>query len=823
MNWSRDSLFRLATGVAVACGVMISPLPAQEAPSDPPSDSTPAEGATTPDTDVTSEDAPVEALGDQIRLPDQQWDVPFEEHQPLKPVTEEQQKRRDALARFMAGRMQQQRREYDEALESYLQATELDPGSIAPYKAALPILLQRGRIDDAEELMLTAAEHNEQGYALLTALATVLASQQKVEDAISLMQRALEVPTLEDDSAISVVLHRNLGLFYKLNQQFDLAADQCEIAMNALLSEELSEEEKKEVLQNPGEMYDEFGEIFLQAERPEIALKAFDEASKYREAKPGLHSYNLAMVFDKQGQMEKALEELQKYFDAELQTRGRAAYDLLKNLLAKLEREDELLQRLKEMREQDPHNDVLRFYLADMLLDQGQVDEAQTLYLNGRDDVSDRWAVVGMISVARQQGDVAALLKYLTKAFTLGLQVDDEAVLAQLAPELQQLVERYNNAVEALREDEETFTKLTDHARGLAKQDEPKIEFVQAYLLGKLALDMERTQDAIDFYELAISMRNNPPAQLYTELGGYLIDAKEYEKAIEVLEEAANHPATAVQQNRWMFLYYLTFAREFHGDTERALEAIREAKSMRPQPRFEYQEAWVFYHAHRWDEAIEHYQAIIDKYDPDGDLFYPQDEKLIADCMFVLSNIQVEQGNLQQGIDILERVLEKFPENPQANNDLGYLLADNHLQLERAKTLIEKALEGEPENSAYLDSMGWVLYRLEDYEGAVEYLQKAADGTGGKDSTVVDHLGDALIKLGRTDDARAQWEKALEIEKDKKAPDEEMLSKLKQKLGGEASDDDASDSDSGTTDNVPENTDRTASRPDDESSDSAND
>ena len=61
----------------------------------------------------------------------------------------------------------------------------------------------------------------------------------------------------------------------------------------------------------------------MKAKRPEMALRAYEEASKHREAKPGLHSFNLATVFQQTGKPKEALQELQKYFDAQLQSRGR--------------------------------------------------------------------------------------------------------------------------------------------------------------------------------------------------------------------------------------------------------------------------------------------------------------------------------------------------------------------------------------------------------------------------------------------------------------------------------------------------------------------
>ena len=73
--------------------------------------------------------------------------------------------------------------------------------------------------------------------------------------------------------------------------------------------------------------------------------------------------------------------------------------------------------------------------------------------------------------------------------------------------------------------------------------------------------------------------------------------------------------------------------------------------------------------------------------------------------------------------------------------------------------MIRKAVAAEPNNAAYRDSLGWVLYRLGRYPEAVAELEKAAAGKD-PDATVLDHLGDAQQKLGQAEKARQTWRRA---------------------------------------------------------------
>ena len=107
--------------------------------------------------------------------------------------------------------------------------------------------------------------------------------------------------------------------------------------------------------------------------------------------------------------------------------------------------------------------------------------------------------------------------------------------------------------------------------------------------------------------------------------------------------------------------------------------------------------------------------------------------------------------------------LELSPNEPYLLNYLGYSWADQGIKLERALTLIERAVELEPQSGAIVDSLGWALYRMGDYDGAVEKLERAAE-LEPLDPTVNDHLGDAYWRVGRRNEASFQWRRALDLD-----------------------------------------------------------
>jgi len=149
----------------------------------------------------------------------------------------------------------------------------------------------------------------------------------------------------------------------------------------------------------------------------------------------------------------------------------------------------------------------------------------------------------------------------------------------------------------------------------------------------------------------------------------------------------------------------------------------------------------------------------------------------------MLSAVLVESGDNLEAERVLEELYAEMPDDPGVNNDLGYLYADHGKKLEQALEMIELAVEAEPDNRAYLDSLGWVLYRLERYEEALEPLEKANSDPDFRDATLLEHLGDVYKALDRNEEALEMWQKALTTEEESDQPNPEVLERLRQRVG----------------------------------------
>ncbi len=131
---------------------------------------------------------------------------------------------------------------------------------------------------------------------------------------------------------------------------------------------------------------------------------------------------------------------------------------------------------------------------------------------------------------------------------------------------------------------------------------------------------------------------------------------------------------------------------------------------------------------------------------------------------FQLGATSERAGDFAQAEKYFEKCLALSPNDDEAQNYLGFMLADHGEKLDRARQLIERALKARPTNAAYLDSMGWVMFRLNQPKEALGFLLDAVKNSEEEDATIYDHLGDVYAALNESDKAREAWTKSLKLE-----------------------------------------------------------
>ncbi len=228
--------------------------------------------------------------------------------------------------------------------------------------------------------------------------------------------------------------------------------------------------------------------------------------------------------------------------------------------------------------------------------------------------------------------------------------------------------------------------------------------------------------------------------------------------------------------------YQLAWVLADLGRADDTVRILRDLTRKDPNiPDFELTLAHMLSRFNRNDEAIKVLEGMLKR--------YSDNEEQLSKIRSYLSVAYVNLGNYAKGESELELVLESNPDEPGTNNDLGYLYAEQGKNLEKAETMIRRALQAESENYAYLDSMGWVLFKRGKVREALEVLTKAAElmkpkmeelGRG-DDPTVFEHLGDVYFQLHEIDRAEESWRKAIKAAEETVPPDK-RVAEIKKKL-----------------------------------------
>jgi len=147
--------------------------------------------------------------------------------------------------------------------------------------------------------------------------------------------------------------------------------------------------------------------------------------------------------------------------------------------------------------------------------------------------------------------------------------------------------------------------------------------------------------------------------------------------------------------------------------------------------------------------------------------------RLNEEFYFQIGAAHERTGDLATAESYFEKCLRLAPNSAEAQNYLGYMWAEHGIKLEQARELIEKAVKTEPKNAAYLDSLAWVLFKLNQPKEALKYELKAVELSTEPDATVYEHLGDIYSGLGQPAKASEAWRKSMSLE-----PNDQVRKKL---------------------------------------------
>jgi tetratricopeptide (TPR) repeat protein len=325
--------------------------------------------------------------------------------------------------------------------------------------------------------------------------------------------------------------------------------------------------------------------------------------------------------------------------------------------------------------------------------------------------------------------------------------------------------------------------KLLAVAARMAKESPQPFNRNATLLLGIVAENAKDVETSAAFYRLNANqakalLSERAMAQAYGRLIELYHKNKRFADSEKVCKEflaVEGEEDDAVERLKPMVMRQMVLAVAKQGSVDRALKMVDELVKADPRNWLHRAlKAQVLREGDKHDEAAKLYLDVIERVERDGRLEKEDKQDFLDDYRYALAGIYIDSGNVEKAAEQLKILLDREPTNPTYNNDLGYIWADKGMNLAEAEKLIRKAIEEErklrkklklddEENAAYLDSLGWVLFKQGKAKEAKPHLLSAVKQKEGQSIEIYDHLADVHLALGEKDEAVAVMKKGIEI------------------------------------------------------------
>jgi len=596
------------------------------------------------------------------------------------------------------------------AIEEYKLALDADPGSKYLNSGLAELYLRTGRVRDAvlaaQEILKTEPNnldaHKLLGRVYLQSLGNVQnggPSEKVLQLAIGEYTKIVELQSNDIESRLL------LGQLYTLAHDTPHAEEQFKAAQHI-------DPNSEDVVLNLARLYSDSGDM-TRAIQVLSAVPEDDRTAKM--------DYALGMSYDQLKENKKAIDAYGKAFDME------------------------------------PDNLDAERGLAQALLNDGQLGPALKHFeAISAADPQDAQTYTRISEIERKQGHYEQALATLKKAKALA---SDSLEIGYNEALIEDSLGHYDEAAAALQ----LLVKQTNHPDGQYADAEKNNRSIFLDLLANVYREQNKTDQAVQTYQLMVAMGGDYAERGYQGQVDAYRDAKQYDKATQVAQQAAQ----AMPKDKSV---QLMLAGQL-ADTNKSEEGIKLAKAQLHGDAGDREVhlalAQMYTRLRRWKDASEEIDAAdAISAQKDAQVSKPgaspvavsQDDKIYI--YFLRGALDERQKHYDSAEEQFRKILAIDSSNSMTLNYLGYMLADRGVKLDDALTMVQKAVQQDPQNGAYLDSLGWVYFKMGQYALAEANLRKASERMG-QDPAVHDHLGELYEKTGRLRLAAAQWEQSL--------------------------------------------------------------
>ncbi|HTS11707.1 MAG TPA: tetratricopeptide repeat protein [Candidatus Limnocylindrales bacterium] len=596
-----------------------------------------------------------------------------------------------------------------------------------------------------------------------------------------------------------------------LEQQFEMTG-RADLATQAI------DDYKKALSMAPDSsvVHERLAEIYAKSQHIRDAVTEAQAALKLDSANVDAHRL-LARIYIRSlgdmgaGEVQKEnLDKAIEQFQAIMKLQPSDSYSAL--WLARLYRFEnehgEAEKILRQVLHQEPDNGQALEQLSQLLIDEGRADEAVSLLSQAAADSSnpDLYDLLG--DAYSQQKDYAKAEDSYRKA--VDAEPDEASHRHGLAQALMS-EDKYAAALAQFKKLSElepgtsdNYLRMAELYRRLGQYDQAETSLLRAKQLapGNLEVlyneallyeDQGRYDDAVKVLSDAIAGlksqsssatggNSNALAILYEQLGRAYQQAQNYPAAIDTFHEMEKLGPDSHKRGEMLVIDAYRENREI----DRAITEAKKALADSPDDQnLTVTLAMLYGEKRDTAEATKLLSALLHGNEGDQEIYVdlaqvqergrdfsqaeenaqkaeqlshgPSDKEM---AWFMLGAIYEREKKFDLAEEQFRKVLSQNPENAPALNYYGYMLADRGVRLDEATSMIQRAVKQDPNNGAYLDSLGWAYYKQNKLAEAEEYLRKAVDRDS-HDPTILAHLGDAYLKLGQNERAAETMERAL--------------------------------------------------------------
>lgn len=690
--------------------------------------------------------------------------------QPETPRTKEENDRLEAQKLYGVALLHEKSHRLIQAIKTYEQARKLDPQSSAILKALIPLYISVERTDDALEACQAALKLNPDDHEVLLTGGRLLNDLGRRKEALEMLGRAAKSPGLKDQPGERAQVLHEMGGVCEKAEDWAGAESACR-SLAALLDNpkellDTGDFTKEEVQKKAADTHERLGRLCLKQGKSEQAVADYKKALELDPARSNRLTLNLAQVCLARGQNDEALAQIAVY----VQTKpdSREPYEVLATALRRLKRDRDIVTVLENLLKEDKDNVALKLVLGQECGRAAQAQKAEAIYTDLLQKTPTPEMYRGLFELYK--GDPKAgekVLHRLDKAIDAANPEEEgkDGDAEQAAHARAMLA--------ALRDDGELVKALLSQAQARLTGG-VKISHATRSSLAILAARTKQLDVAEQLYRNCLSgLRGRARQEQEHEVYGGLLDvlsrAHKHAEVIKVCQQGLEH---AQNTSRVLFHVHMAEAYLAMDKSEEALKAIdtgvNEAND-KSRLYLRRVRADMLTQAGKHDDAIAECQALLKEYNQDKD---------VRKVRLSLGHAYAAAKRYDEAEKQSRLLLELDPTDATAHNDLGYHLAERGKNLAEAEQLVRKAIDldrkqrtagtglslaADQDNAAYVDSLGWVLFKQGKFAEARKELEKAVALVDGEDPVLWDHLGDTYFRLGEKARAREAWKKSLAL------------------------------------------------------------